>query len=156
MKFMSGILVILLVLIVVGCEGVSRQSKAKIEAPEIGLSMPVPQGWIRDKRNPRLCFKGNYTGTVIDEALEGKDFYAYVEELSKDFGGKVVSKAPLEISGYKAIEAVIEYPDLGNKVIKLFIKKNDRLVEVSFVTSIKDFQKYAPSLRKALKSIEIK
>ncbi len=156
MKFILRTVVILLVLTMIGCGGETKQGKAKIEAPELGLSMYAPRGWKIDKRNPRLCFKGDYTGIVIDEPLEGRDFYEYAERLCKEFGGKIVSKTPLVISGHKAIKAIIEYPNQGTKAIKTFIHKSDRIIEVSFVILKNDFQKYESSLHESIESMKIK
>ena len=156
MNFFRGAVVILLVVMISGCGNKKKQTRGKIVASEIGLSMNIPRGWTIDKHNPQMCFKGDYTGIVIDEPLEGKDFYEYAEKLYKDFGGKVISKIPLKICGYEAVKVFIDYPKQDTKAIRIFIKKNGRIIEISFTILKNDFMKYKSSILDSLDSIEIK
>ena len=120
------------------------------------MSIDIPKGWKIDKHNSHVFYKDDYNGIVIDELLEGKNFEEYVDKLCKDFNGKILSKQPLIVSGYDAIDAIIEYPNSGNKAFNIYIQKGDKLIEVSYVIKISDFQKYEQALRKSFDSIEIK
>jgi len=128
----------------------------RIEVPELGLSMSIPAGWQLDHRNPRMCAKGDATGLVLDQPWSGDDFAAHVDHLCEEFGGVVLSKTSLEIDACPAIRAVIHYPDQGTKALKLYIRKGDRLIEVSFVTPIEDFAGHESGLRESLASIRLR
>ena len=138
-----------------GCGDGSTKSHSRMEAPELGLPMDAPSGWRVERLNPRICSKGDNTGIIIDEPLEGKALDAYVLQLSADNWGKVISTTPLSISGFDAVQKVIEYSDAGSKSLKVFIHKGDRLIEVSFVTPTEDFAEHESSIRKSIASIKI-
>lgn len=155
-KYSVRTIMLVFVFTMLGCGGGSTVGKAKMEVPELGLSMYAPSGWRVEGRNPRMCTKGDNTGLILDEPLEGKVFREYVHQLSEAFDGRVISSTPLTISGYDAHQAVIEYTNAGSKSIKVYIHKGDRLIEVSFVTPIEDFPKHEPSLRQSIASLKIK
>ncbi|MGC9366897.1 MAG: hypothetical protein ACP5FK_07640 [bacterium] len=154
-KYSLRMIPIFLGLIIMGCGGGSTASNGKMEAPELGISVYAPSGWSVDRHNPRMCFKGDNTGIILDEPLEGKSFDEYVQQLSEANSGKVISTATMSVSGFDAILTVIEYPNVGSKSIKVFIHKGDRLIEISFVTPAEDFPEYETSLRKSIQSITI-
>ncbi len=150
------IVVISLAIIITGWGGGSRE---KIEVRELGFSMNIPSGWSLDSRNPWLCYlrtsRGDYTGTVIVEPLEG-DFYEFVKTVSREFGGKVISSQPFKIKSYKAVKTVVKYPLEGVIGMGVFVLKEGRVIQAFFVVSEKDFEKYRPSLEKSLESISIR
>jgi len=115
----SPTLIMIFAFTVTGCGSGDGQDRARMQVPELGLSMDVPSGWRVDGRNPRLCAKGDSTGVVMDEPLEGKAFAEHVRRLSEAQGGRVLSSKPLAISGCDAIQAVIEYPTADSKSIKV-------------------------------------
>ena len=82
-------------------------------------------------------------------------FGEYVQHLSEADMGKVISTTPMSISGFDAVQNVIEYPNAGNKAIKVYIHKGDTLIEISFVTSAGDFSTYETSLHKSIASITL-
>ena len=155
--FFSAVAVVAAVLVafVVGCGGKGSPVGEKITVPELGLSLKVPRGWKVDKHNPRLCFKDNSTGLVMDEPLEGRDFEEYVDEICRDFRGQVISKESVNVGGYAAFRVVVDHPDKGSRLMGLFIEKGDRLIEVSFVVPRDDFEKYKASLMEALDSVKV-
>ena len=148
---------IVLPLLMSGCGGGSGSQK--VEVAELGLSMQIPSGWAVEKDNPRVFGKGNSTGLVMDEPLGGKSFNDRVEALIAKTpfeSPKVISKTPLTVSGYDAIEAVIEYPNAGSKALKVYIHKDDRLIEISYVSPKEKFSEDEPSFRESIASIEIR
>ena len=154
-KLVPLMLVVLPSVSMVGCGG--TPGKARLEVAELGLSMELPSGWTVDRLNPRMFTRGNNIGLVLDEPLAGQTFGEYVEAASLGIfeRAEVISRNALTISGYEAIETIIEYPDAGSKAIKMWVQKGDRVIEVSVVTPIGDFSRYETSLRTAFQSIEI-
>jgi len=151
----SVVAAVIVALVLVGCgeKGLSLHKKAEI--PELGLSFNLPRGWKVDKHNSRLCYRGNSTGIVIDEPLEGRDFEDAVDEISHDFRGQVISKDPLSVGGYAAFRVEVDHPDKGSRLMALFIEKGDRLIEVSFVVPEADYQKYKGPIMEALDSVKV-
>ena len=124
-----------------------------VEAPELGMSMPVPAGWSVDDGNSRLCFRGQATGIVLDEPLHGVDLDRHVDGVLGDFGAEVRSRAARTVSGLPAVEAVVDYPSQGSTALKLFVDRAGTLVEVSFVTPADEYADQEPALRAALDGI---
>ncbi len=142
--------------VVVGCGGLGEMgNRTKMKVKELGFSMSIPRGWKLDKHNPRLCYKGNATGIVLDEPLGEKSFSDYVDALCRDFNGEVVSKSSFRVGAYRAVRAVIRYPDKGSTALTVFIEKGGRLIQVSFVVPQADFQKYRASMEEALDSMKV-
>lgn len=127
-----------------------------MEATEVGLTMTVPPGWQVDRNSPRLCAKGEATGLIIDEPLEGRTFRDAVEQLQRENEGTVIASTPVSIGGFDAVQAVIEYPAAGSKAIKTYLHKGDRIIEVSFVTPADDFAAAERDIRASLETIEIR
>jgi hypothetical protein len=144
----------LLLLMQVGCGG--GASASKMEAPDLGLSVRVPDGWKVDRHNPRLCSRGDSTGVVLDEPLGNQSFADRADQLLRENNGKVLSKSSTTVGGFEAIQAVIEYPNAGSTALKAYIHKRDKLIEVSFVTPTPEFARQEAALRAALQSIELK
>ena len=150
-KSRLAITLILCGLSFISCGGKGAQARAKIDIPELGLSMNAPSGWKLD--NPRMCSKGDNTCLVMDELLEDKDFLQYAEKLARAQSPRIELKQPTMISGYEAIEAVLEYPNADSKAIKVYIRKGDKLIEVSYVVLAEDFAEFEREIRKSIKSI---
>ena len=155
-KYLSGMIALAISLAVTGCGDGSPKSNVKMELPKLGLSMTAPAGWRADRDNPQMSYNGDSTCMMLDEPLEGKDFWEYVQQLSKANMGKAISSVPMSIGGFDAVQTVIDYPHAGSKAIKVFIHKGDSLVEISFVTPAEDFAGHEPSLRESIASITIK
>jgi len=143
-------------LVLVGCGDAGSRGRMRMQGDRSGLSMYAPAGWNVDKQNPGFCFSGDCSGLVIEEMLEGRDFHEYAETCSNADYSTVLSRTPLTVSGCEAIEAVIEYRNAGSKALKVYIHKGDMFIEVSFVTPQGEFPQHESSLRKSVKSIEIK
>ncbi len=152
---LPGLFSIFTVVFFTGCNGIGSFGIQRITADELGISLPIPPGWKIDGHNPRLCYKDTSTGIIIDEPMNGKNFEDAVDTICYDFRGQVKSKKSMEISGYKAILALIEYPHLGTTNLKLFVLKNNRLIEASFALVSSEFKKQESAIRKCLESIAI-
>jgi hypothetical protein len=154
-QLLISVTTVFLILLFSGCGKGSIPAGAIIDAPEIGFQMRVPTGWQIDRNNPRMCWKDNSTGIILDEPLDGKSFEEYVRHLSNANYGQVISSSPVSINGFDAIRSVIDYPDAGSKSLKAYIHKNDKLIEVSFVAPMEDFPKYEGAFLDSLSSITI-
>ena len=154
-RIIRWLIIILVPLSMFGCKAV--KSQAKVAVAELGLSMKLPSGWEADKQNPRMFYetknRDDNFGMVEDYPLEGKSLNEYVEYmLPAGAPNRIISKTPITINGYEAIEVVSE---AEYTVIDVNILKNDRIVRVSFRTLREDFPKHEPSLRTSLQSIKV-
>lgn len=145
---------VLATLVLIGCGDTA--GRAKMEVRELGLSMDLSPGWEVDANNPRMFAKGDGTGLVLDEPLGGRTFEQCVEALSQVGSPMIKSRTPLTIGGCQAVEMVDEYPAQGSKAIKVYLHKNDRVVEISIVTSNEEFRQHESALRKAIQSVRFK
>ncbi len=140
-----------------GCGGAGMERTGGIEAPGQGLRMNAPSGWrVHGPDSALVCSKNSSTGIILVEPLEGRVFGEYVRELSEDFGGKVISSAPISVSGYDAVRAVVEHPAAGSKSLHVYIHKGDELIQISFTAPAEDFPGYESSLNDSVASIRIK
>ena len=153
-KHPSAFALLFFVLVMAGCGG-GRTGGNRMALPGSGLSMSAPAGWRLDRPNPAMCSKGDCTGLILDESLEGKDFTEHAKTLAFANSGSIVSEKLRTIGGCEAIEAVIEYANAGSKSLKVYIHKEDRLIEVSFVTPVGQFSEQEPAMRAAVESIKI-
>lgn len=152
--YVANVAVLFLMLGIMGCGKGSVSGTGKMELPELGVSVDVPGGWKLDKENPQMCARGYYTGLIMAEDLEGKDFEQSVNQMSEEFGAKIISKTPLAINGYQAFRVRID--DLnGNVILRLYIHKDNKLIWIAFIASENDFQKYEDNLLKSLESVTI-
>jgi hypothetical protein len=149
------LMIILLSLGLAACSG-DLGGTARVEVSDVGFSMSAPRGWKVKKDAPWMCAKGENTGIVMVEPLNGKNFAESAEALSKVQGATVISKSSAKIGVCEAIEAVIVYPGAGSKAMKVYVHKDDKLIEVSFVTPEGDFSKHEESFREAIGTIKIK
>ncbi len=121
-----------------------------IDVPEAGLTMHAPSGWrVHGGQAALICSKNDNTGVMVIEPLEGKVFGEYARELAAQFGGNVISITPLSVSGH-------DDPMQGSKSLRIYIHRNDELIEISFTTLAGDFAKYESSLQDSLASIDIR
>jgi len=155
MKNMRCMVMVLLPLVAVACTG-AAPGGAKMEVAELGLSMDAPPGWRVERNVPGTCTKGDSSGVVISEPLEGRSFAERADTLSQGQSGQVLSKSPTTIAGCEAIQAVVAYPTTGAKAMKAYIHKGNTLIEVSFVTPEPEFAASEPSFRACIGSIEIR
>ena len=147
-------LVFSMLLIMGGCGGGVLAGKKVMEIPELGVSMTIPAGWQLD--NPQMCHKGEYTGILMDEPLAGKTFEVCADEMSKEFGSKIISTQTLMINGCKAIKTVMEYPVTETKILRVYIHKQDKIAVVSFVIHQTDYPQYEAALAASVKSIAVR
>jgi hypothetical protein len=155
LKHLMSMTAVFAVLSVFGCGGPHRE--ALIDVPEEGLTMRAPSGWrVYGGDAALICSKGDNTGVMIIEPLEGKAFSEYVRQLAAQFGGKVISETTAPVNGCEAVRTVVEYPMQGSKSMSIYIHKGDKLINISFTTLIEDFPKYESSLKDSLASIRFK
>ncbi|HNS33378.1 MAG TPA: hypothetical protein PKN36_10480 [bacterium] len=155
-RILLKIIVVIVVLSLNGCGRKGAGGGAAMVSDELGLRMNVPAGWQVDRKASLMCSKGDSTGIIISEDLEGKNFEEHVRQLSNDFNGKVVSSVPVSVSGFNGVRVVIEYPEIGSKSMKVYIHKEKKLIEISFVTPMEDFAGYEGSLLDSIESISLK
>ncbi|MBE7561066.1 hypothetical protein HS125_19800 [bacterium] len=153
-KLARRMAVLLLPLALIACR-TGGGSGARMELAEVGLSMSAPAGWSVSQDAPAMCSKGDYTGVVIAEPLQGLDFNQRVDTLARAQNSQIIAKTSTTISGRPAVEAVLAYPDTGVRAMKAYIHKGDKLIEVSFVASEADFPKYESAFRASMASIRI-
>jgi len=156
MPFMktTALICIPVLLLLLGC-GDSPGLRQEMKDPALGLVMYAPPGWKVARDLPTMCTKGDFSGVILSEPLEGKDFAEYVGTLSKAHNADVISLTPTTIGDCRAFEAVIAYPALGTKAMKVYIHKADTLIEVSFVTLEGDFPRYESDFRQSVDSVRI-
>ena len=153
-RSLEWMVAILATLVLTGCGDTARS--AKMEVQELGLSIDLPPGWKVDANNARMFAEDDRTGLVLDEPLGDRTFEQCVEVLSQVGSPTIRSKTALTISGCQAVEIVGEYPSQGSKAINVYIHKNDRVVEISIVTSNEEFPQHESALRKAIQSLRFK
>lgn len=137
-----------------GCDSETGTDKNTLEIPELGVSMTIPAGWVRDDSG--LCHKDEYTGILMSEDINGKTFEQFAYELSTAFGSEIMSKRTLKIDGYDAIEVVARSPSAGSVIIGRYVLKGTKVIYASFVTSINDYSKYQSAIQKSLESMKIR
>lgn len=146
----------LLSLALAGCGRGGVTGPAVMSAPELGLSMNAPAGWRLFGPDARMSASGDSTAVIIDEPLEGREFRGYVRRLSEDHRGKVLSMDNVTVSGFDAVEALVDYPDAGSRVLKVYIRRDETLVEVSFAAPANDFSRHEQAIRESITSITIR
>lgn len=185
---LAGVMLLLFItLITVGCS--PRQKIMKI--PVAGLSMKLPPGWkqgtmagVEDRIKPvgeRKYWIEEEGGIFYFESE--KKFYPYGTAMAgsvpegtslrehfgvdKDWGAyKLLSTTPRNISGFEAIEMLVEgfslagegnRNELGaNLILSVGIKKGNGIIEVSFLALKEDFAKYESDFRESINSIKIR
>ncbi|MCM8765034.1 MAG: hypothetical protein NC830_06725 [Candidatus Omnitrophica bacterium] len=75
------------------------------------------------------------------------------EEIKEASSVPIKSRTQGTISGYEAIEVILNAPI---SVIKVYIRKDDKIIEISFMVSKEEFPKYEEDFRKSIESIKIK
>ncbi|MFB0508940.1 MAG: hypothetical protein ACETVX_00425, partial [bacterium] len=158
---------------------------SKVTISEIGFSMTLPTDWQIDPNDPSSYYeqakKDDNWGMVIQYELEeGQTLEEYVDnalsemeklesmqkkmveylgeavgedELSAEVPQtRIIAKTPRKISNLNAIEVIEE---ATYSVIRVYIAKDDKIIDVMFRTLPEDFPKSEPSLRKAIDSIRI-
>ncbi len=154
MKNGMGIVVMLAgVVFAVAGTGCGGGGGDKLEVPAIGFSMEVPAGWEVSSRSPDLCFHGEGNGMVMVEPVAAGGFERHVEEVSGEYGARVVSRRDTRSAGHRAVEVVSEVPAQGATALRLFIDLGDRVATVSFVTPSTEFDAQEPAIRAALQTI---
>lgn len=146
-------IMLLIWLMIVGCESRSPSGKNIMVIPELGVSVKIPAGWKLD--NSSMCHKGDYTGILMYEPLEGKTFEELADQMSKEFGSVIVSKSPMEIAGFRAIKTVIDSPSTGVRLLRVYIHKGDNIIWLSYGVTKGEYTKYEQDLLRSVDSISI-
>ena len=180
LKILSGLLIAGLLLFF-NCQ----QGGNRVMIPEIGFSMTLPTGWQIDPNDQNSFFEQTKQednwGMVIHYELEpGQTLEQYVEnsikEMEKmesmqmkmiemlgesasddDYSEEIaqtslISKTSRKISNLDAIEVIEQ---AVYKVIRIYIGKESKVIDVMFRTLPEDFEKSEPLIRKAIESIKI-
>ncbi len=138
-----------------GCGLVSRQDGEVVNIPEFGLSMRAPAGWHVDRNDSRMFWKGDSTGIIIDEPLVEENFRDKVWQLSNAHGGMVFFSNPLQVNGFEAVSVFLEYPHAGTRAVKVYINRDQTLIEISYVTPVEDYDLHEKVIRDSINSIRI-
>ncbi|MDD4870694.1 MAG: hypothetical protein PHR77_09040 [Kiritimatiellae bacterium] len=136
-----------------GCGNNSSITGKTMEIPELGISMNIPQGWKLD--NPEMCHKGDNTGLLMEEGLEGRTFEKCAEQMSKEFGNKLISESKLTINGHNVIKTLGNTTE-GHMLVRVYIHKGDKIAVISFVILKDQYPENDPKLQECIKSIRIK
>ncbi len=163
-----------------------QKGGTKVIIPEVGFSMTLPTGWVIDPNDPNSYYEetkqDDNWGMVIHYELEPDlTLEQYVDNSIKEMEKmesmqkkmtnmlgeaagtedyseevpqtQIVSKTARKISNLDAIE-VIEQAQF--KVIRVYISKDNKVIDVMFRTLTDDFAKSEPLFRKSIESIKIK
>ncbi len=134
-------------------EGPAGAGKSLVmRLPECGLEMETPAGWKIE--GPGVCSKEDYTGLFASEVLEGKTFEKVVDEMSAEFGAKLVSRADCIVAGMKAVKVISDAS--GMKILRLYIDCGDKIAYVSYVVLKEDFPSYEADFMKSIESMRKK
>jgi len=145
---------VLLSLVLAGCG--RGPGGSRVHVPELGLTMPLPAGWVAERGNPRMFFdaanpEDNF-GLVEDCPLEGQTLAEYVDSI-QSVGARIVSKRPVRVAGHEAVEMVSE---AAYTVIEVNIARGEGVIRVSFRALKEEFPRHEAAMRRALESIELR
>ena len=138
--------------VTVACGGAG--GAAMLEVPEIGFSMKAPGGWKLSRQSRDLCSKGDGTGMVLVEPYHA-GFEAHVDQVSREFGSRVLSRTSTLAGGRPAVEVISAQDQRSVRALRLFIDLGGRAVTVSFVVPEPDFAAEEPAIREALETITL-
>ena len=144
--------VFLFLLLLAGCGG-GLTGGGTMEIPELGFSMPVPAGWQLDA--PGMCHKGDNTGLLMEEQLEGRAFEAAAAEMSREFGNKIIAETPFSTSGLKAVKAHAATPS-GDRLLRVYIHKGNAMIVLSFVILKDEYPAHEAALEQAIRAITVR
>lgn len=164
-----------LILNIIGCS--RRPGQRIMKVSKLGFSMKLPSGWqqgrlLRGEKKFALKPDGRYF------FLSATERYPYgclvaLSRLPKTLSlnqyattmviGRVVSKTERTFSGLEALEIVEEDFDrfapaemLPISVVHTYIRKEDKIIWVSFWSLEEEFYEYESSFRESLDSIKFK
>lgn len=137
-----------------GC-GDATMGKSSMSLPELGITMNVPKGWKAEGGNSGICSHGDYIGLLMSEPLDGKTFEKAVEDMSNEFGSKVISRKDLKIGGKTAVQAVMDAPN-DMKVLRLYLDCGNSIACVSYAVYKTDFPSFEPAMLESLASLKMK
>lgn len=152
-KYAKWLLIPLFLSGICGCGGNGVLGKKTMEIPELGVSINIPAGWQLD--NPQMCHKGDNTGLLMEEGLEGNTFEKSAGQMSKEFGSTVISESALQICGHGAIKALVKTLS-GDMLLRVYIHKGEKIILISFVILKNEYSENEPALQQSLQSIKIK
>lgn len=136
-----------------GCgDNMSSTGKTTMRLPELGLVMDAPAGWRVDKNDPGMCFKGEYTGLLLSEPLNGRSFMRAVEEMSSEFGAKILSRNETAIAGKAAVKVVMDEPG-GMKTFRIYLDCGNAIAYASFSVLKEDFPQWEAAFDKSAASL---
>jgi hypothetical protein len=136
-----------------GCGGdMSSTGKTTMRLPEFGLVMDVPAGWKVDKNNPGMCVKGEYIGLLMSEPLGGRSFKGAVEEMSSEFGAKMLSRKETTFAGESAVKVLMDDPG-GMRIFRVYLDCGNAITYASFAVPQEDFSSWEAAFEKSAASL---
>lgn len=145
-------LLLLFLSVILGCSGDGSSGKSTVEIPELGVSMTIPDGWQLDHAG--MCHKGDNTGLLMEEGLEGQPFETRAAKMSRQFGSTVISERKMTIHGRNAMEAVMNTAE-GHRLHRLYVQMGEKIIVVSFVIRDTEYSKNEPALRQSIQSLKL-
>jgi len=100
---------------------------------------------IEQNQGMEMMLKG--LGRILEKIVPGE------QKFGEEFQSSVISKHPLTISGFEAIEVVTK---ANYTIMEVYIGKDDKVITITFRALPEDFPKLEPSFRRAIESIKIK
>ena len=141
------------VVFVAGCGGdMSNTGNTTMRLSQLGLVMEAPAGWKVDGDHPGMCTKGDCTGLLMSEPLDGRSFKEVVDKMSSEFGAKVSSRRETTVAEKPAVKVVMDDPG-GMKVFRVYLDCGSAIAYVSFALPKGEFSSSEASLEKSVSSL---
>lgn len=115
--------------------------------------MSIPNGWTLD--NDQMCHKGDYTGIVMMETLDGRSLNDRADEMSAEFGSRVIATERLRISDRDAIRTSLELQS-GDMMERLYLSNHDAIIWISFSVSKSTHPQEKQAIDHAFQSVKIR
>ena len=150
--FLSALVAVVLVL---GCgHNMSNTGNTTMRLSQLSLVMEAPAGWKVERDNPGMCAKGDCTGLLMSEQLDGRSFKEVVEKMSSEFGAKVLSRRETTVAEKPAVKVVMDDPG-GMKVFRVYLDCGSAIAYVSFAVPAGEFSSAEASLDKSVASLRM-
>jgi len=141
--------------VLAGCVRHERGPGPLLEVEQLGVSLNIPAGWKIDPDNPWVFRKDEGVGRVLYEPLSGREFGSCVEAMVLADGGEVVSRREISAGMRSGVEVVARDDSRGMMAIRLFVLKQDIVIEVSIEVPEKQFARQEKLLRESLATVSI-
>ncbi|HRR06170.1 MAG TPA: hypothetical protein P5105_02700, partial [Victivallales bacterium] len=131
----------------------STNMKNVMKLDECKLELNIPSGWKLDSQS--MCSKGDATGIFDFESLNGRTFDGAVEQISTEFGSKIISKDKMQVAEKKAVKVYIDAEN-DVKLLRVYVDCGDKIAYISYAVPKNLFASYEPDLLKSIDSIKQK